>query len=108
MHNGHFGPNPEFPVGIHHSALVYGEGAMGFPCFLLCYHGEAELAYRGGCSEFSDFCKTSGQALGRHLPAVMVVGGWSIEPNSARCRFNIFTACLGIDDHISLILHKSA
>ena len=43
--NGHFGPTPEFPDGIYHyhSTMMNGEGDMGFPYFLLCYHGETFL-----------------------------------------------------------------
>ena len=43
--NGHFGPTPDFPEGIYHyhSAMTNGEGGMGFPYFLLCYHGETFL-----------------------------------------------------------------
>jgi len=48
--NGHFGPTPDFPEGIYHyhPTIVNGEGEMGFPYFLICYHGEAELDAGGG------------------------------------------------------------
>ena len=48
--NGHFGPTPEFPDGIYHyhSTMMNGEGDMGFPYFLLCYHGETFLDEGGG------------------------------------------------------------
>jgi hypothetical protein len=48
--NGHFGPTPEFPDGIfhYHSTMMNGEGDMGFPYFLLCYHGETFLGESGG------------------------------------------------------------
>ena len=48
--NGHFGPTPEFPDGIYHyhSTMMNGEGDMGFPYFLLCYHGETFLDESGG------------------------------------------------------------
>ena len=48
--NGHFGPTPEFPDGIYHyhSTMMNGEGEMGFPYFLLCYHGETYLNEGGG------------------------------------------------------------
>ncbi|MEK9909458.1 MAG: YHYH protein [Candidatus Thalassarchaeaceae archaeon] len=48
--NGHFGPTPEFPDGIYHyhSTMMNGEGEMGFPYFLLCYHGETYLDEGGG------------------------------------------------------------
>ncbi|MBA45632.1 MAG: hypothetical protein CMB31_03485 [Euryarchaeota archaeon] len=40
--NGHFGPTPDFPQGIYHyhSTIENGIGEMGFPYFLICYHGE--------------------------------------------------------------------
>lgn len=39
--NGHFGPTPEVPEGIYHyhSTRLNGAGSLGFPYFLLCYHG---------------------------------------------------------------------
>lgn len=42
--NGHFGPTPEAPEGIYHyhSTRVNGAGGLGFPYFLLCYHGVAD------------------------------------------------------------------
>ena len=48
--NGHFGPTPDFPDGIYHyhSTMMNGEGDMGFPYFLLCYHGETFLDEGGG------------------------------------------------------------
>ena len=48
--NGQFGPTPEFPDGIYHyhSTMMNGEGDMGFPYFLLCYHGETFLDENGG------------------------------------------------------------
>ncbi len=48
--NGHFGPTPEFPDGIYHyhSTMMNGEGDIGFPYFLLCYHGETFLDESGG------------------------------------------------------------
>ncbi len=56
--NGHFGPTPEFPDGIfhYHSTMMNGEGDMGFPYFLLCYHGETFLDEGGGdpCDGFGE------------------------------------------------------
>ncbi|MEL0336710.1 MAG: YHYH protein, partial [Euryarchaeota archaeon] len=48
--NGHFGPTPDFPDGIYHyhSTMMNGVGEMGFPYFLLCYHGETFLDEGGG------------------------------------------------------------
>ena len=42
--NGHFGPTPEMPQGIYHyhTTRRNGEGQLGFPYFLLCYHGIAD------------------------------------------------------------------
>jgi hypothetical protein len=48
--NGHFGPTPDFPQGIYHyhSTMQNGDGDMGFPYFLICYHGEADMTSNGG------------------------------------------------------------
>ena len=48
--NGHFGPTPDFPQGIYHyhSTMQNGDGDMGFPYFLICYRGEADLSSAGG------------------------------------------------------------
>ena len=48
--NGHFGPTPEFPLGIYHyhSTMQNGAGDMGFPYFLICYRGEADQSSDGG------------------------------------------------------------
>ena len=42
--NGHFGPTPEFPAGIYHyhTTMLNADGEMGFPYFLICYHGVVE------------------------------------------------------------------
>lgn len=42
--NGHFGPTPEAPEGIYHyhTTRQNGAGGLGFPYFLLCYHGVAD------------------------------------------------------------------
>ena len=56
--NGRFGPTPEYPEGIYHyvSTPLSGSpnavtdtngqtvGMIGFPYFLLCYHGIADVA----------------------------------------------------------------
>jgi hypothetical protein len=56
--NGRFGPTPEFPEGIYHyvSTPVSGSpttvtdtngqtvGMIGFPYFLICYHGVADVS----------------------------------------------------------------
>ena len=67
--NGHFGPTPEFPDGIYHyhSTMMNGEGAMGFPYFLLCYHGETFLD-EGGDVDCSGFGETWGPGIGPPPP----------------------------------------
>ena len=48
--NGHFGPTPDFPQGIYHyhTTMQNGDGEMGFPYFLICYHGEADMSSDSG------------------------------------------------------------
>jgi hypothetical protein len=67
--NGHFGPTPEFPEGIYHyhSTMMNGEGDMGFPYFLLCYHGETFLD-EGGDVDCSGFGETWGPGIGPPPP----------------------------------------
>ena len=67
--NGHFGPTPEFPDGIYHyhSTMMNGEGEMGFPYFLLCYHGETFLD-EGGDVDCSGFGETWGPGIGPPPP----------------------------------------
>ena len=64
--NGHFGPTPEFPDGIYHyhSTMMNGEGDMGFPYFLLCYHGETFLDEGGNGVDCSGFGETWGPGIG--------------------------------------------
>ena len=64
--NGHFGPTPEFPDGIYHyhSTMMNGEGGMGFPYFLLCYHGETFLDEQGNGADCSGFGETWGPGIG--------------------------------------------
>lgn len=45
---GHFGVTPEFPDGIYHYHLTADEA----PYSLDCYHGEVEIAERGGRPDF--------------------------------------------------------
>ncbi len=63
--NGHFGPTPEFPDGIYHyhSTMMNGDGAMGFPYFLLCYHGETFLDEGGSGADCSGFGETWGPGI---------------------------------------------
>ncbi len=67
--NGHFGPTPEFPEGIYHyhSTMMNGEGDMGFPYFLLCYHGETFLE-DGGEVDCSGLGETWGPGIGPPPP----------------------------------------
>lgn len=64
--NGHFGPTPEFPEGIYHyhSTMMNGDGDMGFPYFLLCYHGETFLEQGGNGADCSGFGETWGPGIG--------------------------------------------
>ena len=51
--NGHFGPTPDFPQGIYHyhTTMQNGDGDMGFPYFLICYHGEADMSSDSGAGQ---------------------------------------------------------
>ena len=64
--NGHFGPTPDFPDGIYHyhSTMMNGDGQMGFPYFVLCYHGETFLDEGGGDADCSGFGETWGPGIG--------------------------------------------
>jgi hypothetical protein len=68
--NGHFGPTPEFPDGIYHyhSTMMNGEGDMGFPYFLLCYHGETFLDEGDSGVDCSGFGETWGPGIGPPPP----------------------------------------
>jgi hypothetical protein len=68
--NGHFGPTPEFPDGIYHyhSTMMNGESDMGFPYFLLCYHGETFLDEGNGGVDCSGFGETWGPGIGPPPP----------------------------------------
>ena len=68
--NGHFGPTPEFPDGIYHyhSTMMNGEGDMGFPYFLLCYHGETFHDEGNGGADCSGFGETWGPGIGPPPP----------------------------------------
>ena len=64
--NGHFGPTPEFPDGIYHyhSTMLNGNGDIGFPYFLLCYHGETYLDEGGSGGGGGDPCAGHGETWG--------------------------------------------
>jgi hypothetical protein len=68
--NGHFGPTPEFPEGIYHyhSTMMNGQSEMGFPYFLLCYHGETFLDEGNGGVDCSGFGETWGPGIGPPPP----------------------------------------
>ena len=61
--NGHYGPTPDFPQGIYHyhSTIENGIGEMGFPYFLICYHGEIP---DGGDGGGGDPCAGYGETWG--------------------------------------------
>ena len=58
--NGHYGPTPEFPEGIYHyhTTMLNADGEMGFPYFLICYHGVVDDS--GG----DDPCAGEGETWG--------------------------------------------
>ena len=69
--NGHFGPTPDFPQGIYHyhTTMQNGDGDMGFPYFLICYHGEADMSSdagggQGGGGDCDGFGDTWGPGIG--------------------------------------------
>ncbi len=71
--NGHFSATPEFPDGIYHyhSTLNNGDGDMGFPYFLICYHGEADMSNSEGGDggpDCSGFGETWGPGIGPPPP----------------------------------------
>ena len=96
--NGHFGPTPEFPQGIYHyhSTMQNGDGEMGFPYFLICYHGEADMSsdtgagQGGGGGDCDGYGETWGPGIGPPPPGcgggaggqseISVVDNWSFDP----------------------------
>ncbi len=70
--NGHWGPTPDFPEGIYHyhSTMANGDDDMGFPYFLLCYHGEADMGNSdaGGDADCSGHGETWGPGIGPPPP----------------------------------------
>ncbi|MGB0602224.1 MAG: YHYH protein [Candidatus Poseidoniaceae archaeon] len=74
--NGHFGPTPDFPQGIYHyhTTMQNGNGDMGFPYFLICYHGEADMSsdagtgQGGGDGNCDGFGETWGPGIGPPPP----------------------------------------
>ncbi len=64
--NGHYGPTPDFSQDIYHyhSTMQNGAGDMGFPYFLICYHGEADQSSNGGNGNGDDPCAGHGETWG--------------------------------------------
>ena len=64
--NGHFGPTPDFPQGIYHyhTTMQNGDGDMGFPYFLICYHGEADMSSDAGGGQGGGDCEGFGETWG--------------------------------------------
>ncbi|MGB2236270.1 MAG: YHYH protein, partial [Candidatus Poseidoniaceae archaeon] len=64
--NGHFGPTPDFPQGIYHyhTTMQNGNGDMGFPYFLICYHGEADMSSDAGTGQGGGDCDGYGETWG--------------------------------------------
>jgi hypothetical protein len=78
--NGHFGATPEFPDGIYHyhSTIHNGDDLMGFPYFLLCYYGEADMSNSEGGEggpDCSGFGVTWGPGIGPPPPGCENGGG---------------------------------
>ena len=109
--NGHFGPTPDFPDGIYHyhSTMMNGEGGMGFPYFLLCYHGETFLDEGGGgevdCSGHGetwgpgigpppDGCGGGGGGPGAQLEDVELVSSQSVFSPYALMMILLFISVL--------------
>ena len=109
--NGHFGPTPEFPDGIYHyhSTMMNGEDDMGFPYFLLCYHGETFLDESGGeddpCAGYGetwgpgigpppDGCGGGGGGPGAQLEDVELVSSQSVFSPYALMMILLFISVL--------------
>ena len=98
--NGHFGPTPDFPQGIYHyhTTMQNGDGDMGFPYFLICYYGEADMSSdagggQGGGGDCDGFGETWGPGIGPPPPGceggqggqggqaeISVIDNWSFDP----------------------------
>jgi hypothetical protein len=90
--NGHFGPTPDFYQGIYHyhTTMLNGDGDMGFPYFLICYHGEADMSGDDD-DPCAGFGVTWGPGIGPPPPGCegggqngqaegMVVSAWQFNP----------------------------
>ena len=55
--------------------MMNGEGDMGFPYFLLCYHGETFLDEGGSGADCSGFGETWGPGIGPPPPGCEGGGG---------------------------------
>jgi hypothetical protein len=104
--NGHFGPTPDFPQGIYHyhTTMQNGDGEMGFPYFLICYHGEADMSSDGGNGNGGgDPCAGYGETWGPGIgppPEGCGAGSQSIIEQSDNWQFDpmillILLLCLG-------------
>lgn len=66
--NGRWGATPEFPNGTYHYVTTFlnGNGDLGFPYFLLCYRGEADLTNGdvGGGGDGEPDCSGHGETWG--------------------------------------------
>jgi len=85
--NGHFGPTPDFPQGIYHyhSTIENGLGEMGFPYFLICYHGEVPNS-EGEGPDCSGHGETWGPGIG---PPPDGCGGGGGPPGQQSSETNI-------------------
>ncbi len=94
--NGHFGPTPDFPQGIYHyhTAMQNGDGDMGFPYFLICYYGEADMSSDTGGGQGGGDCEGFGETWGPGIgpppegceggpggqAEISVLDDWSFDP----------------------------
>ena len=64
--NGHYGPTHDFPDGIYHyhSTIENGIGEMGFPYFLICYHGIVPSSVGGEGDPCAGHGETWGPGIG--------------------------------------------
>ena len=94
--NGHFGPTPDFPQGIYHyhTVMQNGDGDMGFPYFLICYYGEADMSSDTGGGQGGGDCEGFGETWGPGIgpppegceggpggqAEISVLDDWSFDP----------------------------
>ena len=100
--NGHFGPTPDFPDGIYHyhSTMMNGVGEMGFPYFLLCYHGETFLDEGGGGDDPD--CSGHGETWGPGIgPPPEGCGG---GPQAQSTDFQVVSSRVAISPYPMMII----